>query len=420
MKKFYIVNDYKDLLSGKVIPHKVLDYLPTGIISPIIQPVPVKKYTGLTISSESPIMPVISPFGYDPYSNVSITRTPLLPGFGSQTVVGQGGIYGPPIIKLSPFMNQGMNGTVKIISDNGIFTLNVPFQNLRSVVNYIYMNAQSNLDPTKPRVTFRIITPTIDSSISTTFEKMFEIVKVINTNYSNVTYLTPDGRQSNVNSLLQLLSSLLNKNTNTNTQNINTPSLPLKYKVQIKGNFSSLVANATIGGPEKQILNDVQGGGIIPYYIDVSGNHFLMGYDPSQLLWKWFGGGKEPYDNNPREIAFREAIEETCKLPTMNDCYLTFSPDLINAMENGIGVCVPKQDNVTLKWSNVYFIKIDKLAWMAKYGGGINKYVDIPLGQIKNNEVNRIEWFTEAELRVKGNVQPLLKSIFNTYTPLTL
>ena len=411
MKKFYIVNDYKDLLSGKVIPHKVLDYLPMGNIGPMIQPIPITKHTGLTISSESPVFPMVSPFGYDPYSNVSITRTPLVPGFGSSvSTFGSNGIYGPPIIKLSPFMNQGMNqgmaGTIKIISDTNVFTLNVPFRNLRNVVNYIYLNAQTNLDQTKPKVTFRIITPVNDSSVSTTYDKMIDIVRYINTNYANVTYLTPDGRQSNIPTLLQTLLSLLEKQS----PSYRGPGLPITSTPQSlpiliinKGTFPFIDNNTQ----EKQSLNDISGSGIIPYHKDSDGLHFLLGYNQSQSLWKLFGGDKKSSDKNPRETAYRSLIEKTCKLPNMSDCYLTIGPNIITAMENGNGLCVSVQDNA--KWFNIYFIKIDKQAWVNKYGNSVS----IPSGQIMNNEINRIEWLKFDQVKTT-NILPLNKQIFST------
>ena len=101
----------------------------------------------------------------------------------------------------------------------------------------------------------------------------------------------------------------------------------------------------------------------------------------------------------------------------MSDCYLTITPDILKAMEFGNGLCVPKQDtDLSNKWSNVYFIKIDKQAWISKYG---NKFIDIPSGTIKNNEVDRIEWFTENEVLNLTNLQSFIKSIFTNYPNLS-
>ena len=421
MKKFYIVNDYKDLLSGKVIPHKVLDHLPMGNIGPMFQPIPITKHTGLTISSESPVFPMVSPFGYDPYSNVSITRTPLVPGFGSSVstfgsnrIYGSNGMYGPPIIKLSPFMNQGMvmnqgmAGTIKIISDTNVFTLNVPFGNLRNVVNYIYLNAQTNIDQTKPKVTFRIITPTIDSSVSTTYDKMIDIIRYINANYANVTYLTPDGRQSNIHVLLQTLLSLLEKRSPSyRGPGLPITSTPPSLPIQIINKGGFLFLDNT--NQEKQLLNDISGSGIIPYYKDTTNVlHFLLGYNQSRKLWTLFGGNVKTNDRNPRETAYRSLVEKTCKMPNMSDCYLTIGRDMISTMENGNGLCVSVEDNG--KRFNIYFIQIDKPQWISKYG---NTFVNIPSGQIMGNEINKIEWLTFAQVK-SNDILPLNKRIFET------
>ena len=72
---------------------------------------------------------------------------------------------GPPIIKLGPMISQGTNGLIKIISADNIYTIDVPIKYMRSVVNDIYLNSQMNLNPFDTKATFRIITPTIDSSL---------------------------------------------------------------------------------------------------------------------------------------------------------------------------------------------------------------------------------------------------------------
>ena len=60
--KFYMVNDYKDLFSGKILPHKVLDYMPLGTMGPFMQPMPIKKTQELVISPDmSPTFPILSP-----------------------------------------------------------------------------------------------------------------------------------------------------------------------------------------------------------------------------------------------------------------------------------------------------------------------------------------------------------------------
>ena len=279
LKKFFIVNDYKDLISGKIIPQKVLDYIPASTFMPYgsgmgsgmgsfvssMQPVPVQKFSGLTIPLNQPGINSVGLM--NPYPDVTVGRAPLfgsigsngcgsitpcgssglyLPppppvntfgpstGCGSSSGCGSSGIYlpppppvntfgpssgcgssspcsssntyGPPIIKLTPMMNSGLPATINIISDTSTFTMSVPYRHLRSVVNEIYLNSRTGLDATKPEITFRIITPTNDLSLMTTYEKMLEIVKNINTKYSNVLYRYSDGREAPLGNLLSLLS----------------------------------------------------------------------------------------------------------------------------------------------------------------------------------------------------------------------
>jgi hypothetical protein len=196
LKKFYVVNDYKDLYSGNVIPHKVLNYLPVG---PMVGVMPITKSPGLTIPVGA--QPMGLPLGlpimnaYNP--NVSVSRT----------------LIGPPIIKLSPMINQNASGEIRIILGNNTFTMTVPYNNIRDVVNEIYMSVNTGLDATKPKITFRIVTPSLDSSISTTYDKMMEIVKTINDKYANVVYRTSAGKEETLSALLQLLAESLGEKT---------------------------------------------------------------------------------------------------------------------------------------------------------------------------------------------------------------
>ncbi len=231
MKKFYIVKDETDLLSGKIIPQKVLDYIPVGALGPIIRPIPIRKSSELVVPVGGPQLGVVSPV----FSPVSITKSiaplspTLSPGCGQaimpstgcssaplspifsrsasplgQTIINRP-TFGPPIIKLAPMINMGVNGIVKIIGPNAVYTINVPPTLMRSVVNDIYLNSQVDLDPLQPKFTFRIITPTIDSSIRTTLDRMIEIVKMINSKYSGLSYVDTEGRTQNLFILLNLL-----------------------------------------------------------------------------------------------------------------------------------------------------------------------------------------------------------------------
>ncbi|ARF09720.1 hypothetical protein Indivirus_2_99 [Indivirus ILV1] len=216
MRNFYIVRDERDLLSGKIIPQKVLNHIPVGALGPIIRPIPIRKSSELVIPVGGPQLNVLSPV-FSPLANpVSISRTiaPLSPGCGSSVVPVSGcsgnpvlPFSGPPIIKLSPMINAGVNGIVKIISQNSVYTINVPPRLMRSVVNDIYLNSQVDLDPLETKITFRIITPTIDSSVQTTPSRMLKIVQMINNKYTGLTYFDVDGRSQSLEILLNLLAN---------------------------------------------------------------------------------------------------------------------------------------------------------------------------------------------------------------------
>ena len=237
-KQFYIVQDTADTFSKQIIPRKVYDYLS---INPIIKPMPITKSRDLIISPNSSIFPSLHYFS--PSSPVTtISRIPL--GSNCEQNIGLSVDHcgnptlGPPLIKLSPLVNQGTPATIKIISDDYVFNINVPFRDIRNVINDIYLNAQTSLTPicssgvsgssgasgasgppeskcssispniNKPnQITFRIITPTIDSSISTTFDRMLEIIKHINKKYNNVTYTNNNNDHE---SFDKLLNNLIN------------------------------------------------------------------------------------------------------------------------------------------------------------------------------------------------------------------
>lgn len=236
MKNFYIVRDETDLLSGNIIPKKVLDYIPAnafGAFNPVFQP--IRKSSELVITPQT-LSPVYSPF-HNPLNNqASISKTiiplgPLGPvqqsNCGSTLLTSpcssrplspftcntQGcnsvnnPVFGPPIVKLTPMISSGIGGTIKIISPLTTYTINVPARFMRSVVNDIYLNSQVNLSPLDQKITFRIITPSMDSSLQTTHNKMVETVKMINNKYSGLTFLGNDGTTQNLAILLDLLNS---------------------------------------------------------------------------------------------------------------------------------------------------------------------------------------------------------------------
>ncbi|QKF93622.1 hypothetical protein QKU48_gp0164 [Fadolivirus algeromassiliense] len=226
LKKFYIVNNQKDLLSGEIIPRKVLDYLPAStVFGTGLYPVPIQKHTGLTINpaSQVSLLSPVSPFGLlspaSPIGNVSMGVAPLFSSIGMGPMMAPM-VYGPPIIKMGPIMAAGGNVSIHIISNVNIFTIIVPFRYVRKVLNDIYLNSVVN-DTTKPKITFRVVAPgNPDSSVTTTYDKMVEIVKDINNKYSNITYRYPDGRYVTfpvlLNALLNSIRTQVYSNINPN------------------------------------------------------------------------------------------------------------------------------------------------------------------------------------------------------------
>lgn len=240
MKKFYIVKDYKDLTSGQIIPQKVIDYLPSnilnmhhypGISAQVIRPVPVKRgeIPPIQLGNNQLMTSISSPLSYQsigPSADITINRYPLTmtdcetkPDCGQKIIVPTPPILtpfgsvnqlsGPPIIKLTPMIKQNVPGIIKIIThDNKTFTLNIPYNMIRNVINEIYLRKVS-LDTSKPKVTFRIITPTLDTSVFTTSDNMFNILQLLNSKYTNIIYKHDDGKTESLNSLLLQLADLL-------------------------------------------------------------------------------------------------------------------------------------------------------------------------------------------------------------------
>ena len=198
LKKFYIVKDQKDLYSGGIFPYKVLNYLPA------IQPMPITKTPSLSIPLISPsFSPILSP------TSVAV-KTCHMPS----PVIGSPCALGPPIVKLTPMINQNVGGTIKIIGDNFIFNLVIPIKYMRNVVNDIYLMANDNI--TDPKITFRIITPTLDSSVKTSFSQMIEIIKHISNKYSNITYKYDNGSPISFEDLMRKMLAYLQRRDNTN------------------------------------------------------------------------------------------------------------------------------------------------------------------------------------------------------------
>lgn len=202
LKKFYIVKDQKDLYSGGIFPYKVLNYLPA------IRPMPITKTPSLSIPLISPsFSPMLSPM-LSPTS-VSVRTCGI-----SSPIIGSPCSLGPPIVKLTPMINQNVNGTIKIIGDNFAFNLVIPIKNMRNVVNDIYLMTNNNISD--PKITFRIITPTLDSSVKTSPSQMIEIIKHISNKYSNIVYNYDNGSSISFEELMRKMLAYLQRKEETN------------------------------------------------------------------------------------------------------------------------------------------------------------------------------------------------------------
>jgi hypothetical protein len=187
----------------------------------------------------------------------------------------------------------------------------------------------------------------------------------------------------------------------------------IRTPVQIKGSVNTVPMNEinTVGGVEKD-RKEIGSAGIIPYDLINGKLYYLLGFDPyfMQKQWKVFGGGVDKVDKNQRETAYREAVEEACDAKTLKKCYFDIKKiktDLIN----GSGVlCVPvlNSHSKSNKWTNFYFIRINKEKWVQDNSG---YDIKIPHNFILRNEVNRMRWFTEEEIldEIVGKIhEPIL------------
>jgi hypothetical protein len=183
--------------------NKAIQYLP-GFNSRIIAK-PITKSLGITMSPLQNSFPQNS-FSSYPTGSVTIQRYPL---YDQQ-------IIGPPIIRLSPFINTpGAKTQIQISSNdqnlNFNYLINIPFAYIRAVTDYIYLNAQTNLNPTDPKVQFRVITPVLNNTVQSTFPVMLKIINDINAKYSGLQYTGANGQNQNLDILLNYLQDLVNK-----------------------------------------------------------------------------------------------------------------------------------------------------------------------------------------------------------------
>lgn len=228
-KKYYIVKDQENELTGGFIPFKVLNYSPYQINPNMIfptnnvaqvsldgKPIPPQVIStqpnftspifgqntpqffnnplgtpigsqGISavvnptlfsaVKSQPSMVPTINPLPIPNKSlfNVSTTPTTVIPA----------PIFGPPIIKTGPFYQQQMPGLIKVMVGSDIVNINIPFNQFRNIINDIYFRSQTN--NTDLKATFIINGPGLNTSIQTSYSNMVQILNHIRKTYGDVT-----------------------------------------------------------------------------------------------------------------------------------------------------------------------------------------------------------------------------------------
>ena len=118
-------------------------------------------------------------------------------------------VYGSPIVKLSPMLNSNIPIKIKIASKSGDFYIIAPLVYLRSIIDDIYNYAKPAEIPEDSRIEFRLITPTIDSKVKTSYENMVEIIKNIGKKYPKVQYIVPSGEKVDMLRFLDKLNNII-------------------------------------------------------------------------------------------------------------------------------------------------------------------------------------------------------------------
>lgn len=233
---FYIVKDEKDLVSGKILPRKVLNYMPFGFgamnqaMSPVMLPKPIKTATDYTVSpsfNASPLMfgaPSVlptrvkyapsltisesSPFmtsglaGFSassPFGSVEYNRYPLVPSYQTQASPcgvpscsrGNPLVLGPPIIKTSNMISQNIPGNIHIMAGNNMYGINIPPTYIRNTANLMNKYAAEQ-HAAGPLAQFRLMTPGVDWSTNISSNNVFKFVNDINGRFPGLTYKLGD------------------------------------------------------------------------------------------------------------------------------------------------------------------------------------------------------------------------------------
>lgn len=226
---FNIVKDEKDLVSGKIFPRKVLNYMPFGFgqlnptMSPVMLPKPINTATDLTISpsSMSPFTlgtPTLSPMlstkvkyapslyqgspllstglsnysATSPFGSVEYSRTPLIPSYqaspcGQPCSNGESFVLGRPIIKLGNMISQNIPGLVEIMVGNNRYSINVPPRYIRNIADEI-AKYRAEAHAAGPLAQFRLIANDVDWHVPIKSNDAFNIINSFNRQYPGLNY----------------------------------------------------------------------------------------------------------------------------------------------------------------------------------------------------------------------------------------
>lgn len=215
MRKFYIVNDVRNPYNGLYVPHKI-NYNPymnvsqfnTGI-NDNIQYHQIKTAPGLTITPTQTNFGITTPMYTGPVVQKRYIGGPVMYGNQCPLTGAFTGTCGAPIIKYSLIRNQKtrINIYTQQTNQSHLFTIDVPYEKYRDVVNYIYLNARNTTPATvnDPKITFKLEAPGTSGQVDSTYSNMQQMINDIDKKYSGLTYF----RNNNSVNLVDLLQELI-------------------------------------------------------------------------------------------------------------------------------------------------------------------------------------------------------------------
>lgn len=205
MHKFQIVRDWEDLVSGDIIPRKVLGSMPVSIGGPgvgfgfsIGSPVfkPIEKYPGLVISPQSPSLSPLSLSSPTSFAKMGKSGPEIYPMAAQPTRY-----LGPPLLKWNTLSSLGYVD-IQINYDGKMYPIRVPAFNARNFITdlYRYELSEDELKNIQNTVSFKIITPSWTGVVRTSPDRMTRLLQRIKYYYPSTTYLL-NGNYVNINRL---------------------------------------------------------------------------------------------------------------------------------------------------------------------------------------------------------------------------